>query len=188
MQKTSSGSAESVANTGKLSSANPHPAATNIERVVKLESAAIHGRSPADRVSDAINRATGSTPFVTIHVAWFAGWLLVNTGSVPGIPPFDPYPFSFLTLVVSLEAIFLSVFVLMSQNRMTRQADKRAHLDLQVDLLAEQELTAMLQMQRAICRKLEIEVDVADGRLRRLLEDTDIDKLAADLDEQLPAK
>ena len=93
---------------------------------------------------------------------------------------------NFLTLVVSLEAIFLSVFVLMSQNRITRQADKRAHLDLQIDLLAEQELTAMLQMQRAICRKLDIEVDVADERLQGLLEDTDIDKLAARLDKRLP--
>jgi uncharacterized membrane protein len=85
-----------------------------------------------------------------------------------------------------LEAIFLSVFVLMSQNRLTRQADKRAHLDLQVNLLAEQELTAMLQMQRAICRKLGIEMEVTDERLRPLLEDTDIDKLAATLEKRLP--
>ena len=163
-----------------------HPTAQNIERVSNLESAAIQGRSRADRLSDAINRATGSTPFAVIHIAWFATWILVNTGSVPRLRPFDPYPFNFLTLVVSLEAIFLSVFVLMSQNRITRQADKRAHLDLQIDLLAEQELTAMLQMQRAICRKLEIEVGVADERLQGLLEDTDIDKLAARLDKRLP--
>jgi uncharacterized membrane protein len=71
--------------------------------------------------------------------------------------PFDPFPFSFLTLVVSLEAIFLSVFVLMSQNRMTRQADKRAHLDLQIYLLAEQELTTILHMLRGLCKKHNVE-------------------------------
>ena len=167
--------------------ADQHPAQQNIERVSNLESAAMQGRSRADRLSDAINQATGSTWFAAIHLTWFALWLLVNTGTIPGVPPFDPYPYSFLTLVVSLEAIFLSVFVLMSQNRMTRQADMRAHLDLQVNLLAEQELTAMLQMQRAICRKLDIEVEIADERLRRFIEDTDIDKLAASLEERLPS-
>ena len=185
MQETSADSTVTPASDTVVLPAH-HPAEQNIQTVSNLESAAIQGRSRADRLSDAINRATGSALFAALQLAWFAVWLLMNTGAIPGIQPFDPYPFNFLTLVVSLEAIFLSVFVLMSQNRMTRQADKRAHLDLQINLLAEQELTAMLQMQRAICRKLDIEVEVADERLRRLVEDTDIDKLAASLERQLP--
>src|SRR5688572_22625164 len=115
----------------------------NIRAIADLEQRALHERSAADRLSDAISRATGSGPFALFHVIGFSLWLLINLGIVPGLEPFDPYPFNFLTLVVSLEAIFLSVFVLMSQNRMSRQAEKRAHLDLQVDMLAEQELTAI---------------------------------------------
>jgi uncharacterized membrane protein len=132
-----------------------HPAAKNVRTIAELERTALHDRSAADQVGDAIARTTGSAPFVVVHVAWFGSWVLVNTGRIPGFTPFDPFPFSFLTLVVSLEAIFLSVFVLMSQNRMTRLAEKRAHLDLQIDLLAEQELTALLELQRAVCHKLE---------------------------------
>ena len=98
----------------------------NVHAIAQLERRALHERTTADRVSDALTRTTGSTPFVVAHTLGFASWIVVNVGGVPHAQPFDPYPFSFLTLVVSLEAIFLSVFVLMSQNRMTRQADKRA--------------------------------------------------------------
>jgi uncharacterized membrane protein len=163
-----------------------HPSAKNVQAIAELEHAALHERSAADRLSDAIARTTGSAPFTIIHLAWFASWLLLNTGSIPGIVPFDPYPFSFLTLVVSLEAIFLSVFVLMSQNRMTRQAEKRAHLDLQVDLLAEQELTALLELQRAVCHKLGIDLSEFTEDVRRLMEETDVHRLAATLDKKLP--
>jgi uncharacterized membrane protein len=95
-------------------------------------------------------------PFGLAHLAWFGTWIVVNGGVLPGFEPFDPYPFSFLTLVVSLEAIFLSIFVLLSQNRLTRQAEKRAHLDLQVNLLAEQESTIALQLLQRICEHLGI--------------------------------
>src|SRR5215208_5828511 len=123
----------------------------NVRAIADLERRALHERGAADRLSDAVTRATGSAPFALFHVVWFSAWFVVNTGLVAYPQPFDPFPFSFLTLVVSLEAIFLSVFVLMSQNRMTRQADKRAHLDLQVDMLAEQELTAILRMVQGLC-------------------------------------
>lgn len=75
----------------------------------------------------------------------------MNSGLV-GIHPFDPYPYQFLTFVVSLEAIFLSLFILMSQNRATRQTDARSQLDLQINLLAEQEATKMLQMLQSLCK------------------------------------
>ena len=151
-----------------------------------MERSALHQRSFADRLSDRISHVTGSVRFAVVHAFLFAAWIIVNTGGFEPIAPFDPYPFSFLTLVVSLEAIFLSVFVLMSQNRMTRHADKRAHLDLQVDLLAEQELTAILQMLRALCIKHNVKVSMPSERVRQMLKDTDVHTLATELDDQLP--
>jgi len=163
-----------------------HPAERNVRAIADLEQEALHERSAADRLSDAISAITGSVPFAITHGLWFAVWGIVNTGMISRIEPFDPFPFGFLTLVVSLEAIFLSVFVLMSQNRMTRQADKRAHLDLQIDLLAEQELTTILHMLRALCAKQGVDVDVPNERMRQQLKDTDVHTLASTLDKRLP--
>lgn len=169
-----------------MRSARANPAERNIGVIAELERAALHERSAADRLSDTITRLTGSGPFAIAHVGWFALWTLINTGLVPAIAPFDPFPFGLLTLLVSLEAIFLSVFVLMSQNRMTRHAEKRAQLDLQIDLLSEQELTTMLHMLRALCAKHHVHVDIPSDRMRQLLKETDIQKLASTLDARLP--
>lgn len=158
----------------------------NIGAIAELEQRAADERGTADRLSDVISRTTGSAPFALFHLCWFLLWVLINTRIAPIIEPFDPFPFSFLTLVVSLEAIFLSVFVLMSQNRMTRQADKRAHLDLQVDMLAEQELTAILRMVHALCQKQGVEVTLRGERLQELVKETDVHTVAAALDDRLP--
>jgi uncharacterized membrane protein len=158
----------------------------NVRAIAQLERDAVADRSPADRLSDAIARVAGSSGFVTAHVIFFGAWLAVNVGVAP-MPVFDPFPFSLLTLVVSLEAIFLSIFVLMSQNRAARLADRRAHLDLQVDLLAERELTAMLHMLRALCAKQKVVLDKVGTDVNDLLEETDVTELATNLDEKLPA-
>jgi len=160
--------------------------ADNIRAIAELERRALHERTAADRLSDAITRSIGTARCAVGHGVFFVLWLAINTGLIPGVPPFDPFPFNFLTLVVSLEAIFLSVFVLMSQNRMTAQADKRGHLDLQVDLLAEQELTAILRLLQALCRQLEVEVAMRDDRIEELLQKTDIRHVASVLDQRLP--
>jgi len=162
------------------------PLQANIRAVADIEQGALNRRTFADRFSDAVTHATGSAPFALAHLGWFTGWLVINTGHLFRFKPFDPYPFSFLTLVVSLEAIFLTVFVLMSQNRMARQADKRAHLDLQVDLLAEQELTLVLYLLRAICQKEGVPIEKVSERMRELLRETDVHKVATDLDARLP--
>ena len=120
-------------------------------------------------MSDAIAKVAGSAAFVAFHAVLFTVWITLNVGLVPSVPIFDPYPFSFLTLVVSLEAIFLSIFVLMSQNRAARLGDRRAHLDLQVDLLAERELTAMLHMLRALCAKEKVVLDDVGTDVKDLL-------------------
>jgi uncharacterized membrane protein len=159
----------------------------NVRAIAQLENQALHERTAADRVSDALTRVTGSAPFVIGHAIGFTTWILANTGRLPGVKPFDPFPFSFLTLVVSLEAIFLSVFVLMSQNRMTRQADKRAHLDLQVDLLAERELTVMLHMLQRLCEKEGVRLDEVGSDVKELLEETDVHAMATAIDARVPS-
>jgi uncharacterized membrane protein len=102
---------------------------------------------------------------------------------VGGIRPFDPFPFPFLTMTVSLEAIFLALFVLASQNRLSRQADKRSHLDLQVDLLAEREMTAVLQLLQDIASHLRVETSVTPQQLRDLMKKTDLKRLTNRMEE-----
>jgi uncharacterized membrane protein len=153
-----------------------HPAAKNIQAIAALEREALHDRSRLDRLTDAITATAGSPAFIVVHAVWFIIWIVAN---LLRRAPFDPYPFSLLTLTVSLEAIFLTGFVLMTQNRMTLQADKRAHLDLQVNLLAEEELTAMLQMLQALCQRSGVTVNVGSERIAELLKETDIHQIAA---------
>ena len=153
---------------------------------MKLEKEAIHGRSTAERIADKVTTFAGSTTFILLHMLWFGGWVLANVGLLPGVTPFDPFPFSFLTLVVSLEAIFLTLLVLMSQNRMTKEADKRAHLDLQVNMLAEQEATQVLRMVQRIGKHLGLE-DEMDEEVQELKEKTDVHQLAKTLDEKAPS-
>jgi uncharacterized membrane protein len=156
----------------------------NIESIMKLEKDAIHSRSPAEHIADKITTFAGSTPFLLLHIIWFGLWVFTNVGLIPGLKPFDPFPFSFLTLVVSLEAIFLTLLVLMSQNRMMKEADKRTHLDLQLNMLAEQESTMLLKLMQKIGTHLGIE-DEGD-QAQQLAEETDVHHLAKKLDEELP--
>ena len=116
----------------------------NVESVVRWEEQARQAKSASDRFC-------GSVVFLWIHVAGFSLWILVNT--VPGGAGFDPYPFDLLKLIVALEAIFLTSIILISQNSETKLAERRNHLDLQINLLSEQENTQMLKLLRAIAEK-----------------------------------
>ncbi|HEX9442442.1 MAG TPA: DUF1003 domain-containing protein, partial [Roseiflexaceae bacterium] len=97
----------------------------NIQNQVRLRRETVLGRTFQERISDAITAFSGSLSFVYLHALWFGLWVLLNTGWF-GIRPFDPFPYSLLTMIVSLEAIFLSTFVLISQNRSGEAADRRA--------------------------------------------------------------
>jgi uncharacterized membrane protein len=110
-----------------------------------------------ERVAESITSFTGSMPFVYLHLAIYGAWILINIGAVPGLPRFDP-SFVILAMQASVEAIFLSTFVLISQNRMAAAADRRADLDLQINLLAEHELTKLAEIASAIAERLEINV------------------------------
>jgi uncharacterized membrane protein len=138
----------------------------NIESIAQLEQEWLGQRSAVACLSDRVTDSAGSPLFVVAHVLWFAGWVLVNTFDVLGIPHFDPYPFGFLALCIAWEAALLSTFVLMSQKRQTRQADQRAHVALQVSLLAEQETTKMLQLLQSICNHLGLQKVVQDRELK----------------------
>ncbi len=127
----------------------------NVEVVASLDEAAKARRTPTDRAVDVITDFCGRMTFVWVHVVWFGAWILMNTlHGVPRRLHFDPFPFQFLTLTVSLEAIFLSAFILISQNRQGRLAERRNHLDLQINLLSEQENTKMLAMLETIQKHL----------------------------------
>jgi uncharacterized membrane protein len=154
--------------------------AVNVKTIAELERAAEQKCSPSDRLASAINRFCGSMAFVWVHVAWFTVWILWNT--LGRANPIDPYPFSFLTLVVSLEAIFLSTFIMISENRQGRLEERRAHLDLQINLLAEQENTKMLQLLTSIARKLEVE-DGGDPSVTVLEQATRPDALLQQIDQ-----
>lgn len=157
----------------------------NVKTIMRLERKALRSRSILTRAADTLTGYAGSPPFVVFHVLWFTAWILINVKLIPGITAFDPYPFGFLTMVVSLEAIFLSLLVLMTQNRMTKEADKRSHLDLQINLLAEQQGTMILGMLQKLCEYHGLREDSGDV-LREMIEETDVHHLAKTLEEKLP--
>ena len=154
----------------------------NVRAISEWEQSALHARSRAERLSDWITATAASGPVLLAHVIWFTLWTVVNFGLIRGWKPFDPFPFPFLTMTVSLEAIFLALFVLASQNRLAYQADKRAHLDLQIDLLAEREMTAVLQLLQDIARHLDTPTSVTSSQLRELVKQTDIHEITRKLD------
>jgi uncharacterized membrane protein len=130
----------------------------NIHTIIQTRQTAEKNRTLEERLADAITDFSGRMNFVYFHVVWFGVWILLNLGMF-GIKPFDPYPFGLLTMVVSLEAIFLATFVLISQNRLSAEADRRADLDLQIGLLTEHEITRVIRMLDAIQDKMGIEND-----------------------------
>ena len=130
----------------------------NIEAICQMEEKELAKRSRGERFGDIVATQAGRMWFIVTHAVWFAVWVSLNEGLVPALKGFDPFPFSLLTMIVSLEAIFLSLFILMSQNRASRREDARAHLNLQVDLLAERENTLMLQMLQALCAERNLEI------------------------------
>jgi len=155
----------------------------NIGTIKIWEEAALKKRSPAEQISETITRIAGGGAMLVAHVVWFGAWVAINTGSIPGVAVFDKFPFPLLTTLVSLEAIFLSLFVLASQNRMTRHSDQRSQLDLQVNLLAEKEMTAVLVLLQDIAKHMDVKVSLTPDYVRDLAKQTDIHKLTQRLEE-----
>ncbi|MEH2424018.1 MAG: DUF1003 domain-containing protein [Nostoc sp.] len=130
----------------------------NIRTIIRLRVKAANKRNLQDRIADVITSFSGHIVFVYVHIVWFGGWIIVNTGKL-GVHPFDPFPYGLLTMIVSLEAIFLSTFVLISQNQLSEESEYRTNLNLQIGLLTEHEVTRVLQMLDAIQDQMGIEND-----------------------------
>jgi len=153
----------------------------NVELIRQLEEAAKQERTRSDLVAEAVANFCGSMTFVWVHIIWFGVWILIN--SFPGVPHVDPFPFTFLTLVVSLEAIFLSTFILISQNHDTKISERRNHLDLQINLLSEQENTKMIAILQSIAAKVGAEIP-EDPELHALSEETAPEKLVKQIESR----
>lgn len=154
----------------------------NIRTLIRLRLQAANKRNLQDRIADMITSFSGHIVFVYVHIVWFGAWIVLNTGRI-GVHPFDPFPYGLLTMVVSLEAIFLSTFVLISQNRLSEESEYRTNLNLQIALLTEHEVTRVLQMLDAIQDKMGIDNDedseLADLEMETKPEDvlTEIERL-----------
>ena len=165
-----------------------NPTQYNIDAIAKLEHDAFDRRTSTERLSDAITKLVGNMGFLLAHLILIFGWSLVNLHVIPGLKAFDPFPFGVLALVVSSESVFLTIFVLISQGRMARQSERRSHLDLQVGMLSEQELTTILQMLQKLCQHMGMNVDSSRQEVQSFTETTDVHKMASELEDKLPEK
>ncbi len=161
-------------------SAHPDHVAETIEEIVQFEGREHVDMGASDHVASKVTAFSGSMLYVWLHVAWFSIWILINVASLI-FEPFDPFPFGLLTMIVSLEAIFLSTFVLISQNRQAIQADRRAKVDLQVNMITEREVTKVMDMISRIHKHLGIE-PADDQELSDMQEKTHVGKLADAVD------
>ena len=135
-----------------------------------------------ERIAGAITRFSGTMRFVYLHIVVYGFWILANPGVIPGVPQFDP-SFVTLAMVASVEAIFLSTFILITQNRMSGAADKRAELDLQISLLAEHEVTKLVTLFSVIADRLGIETEI-DDEVEELKEDVAPERVLDEIEER----
>ena len=165
------------------SSERRQPRAVLARSMRALKAAHFAHRSPMQVFADGLARVASSTAFFAIHVLWFGGWIVWNTG-ILGTIPFDPFPFGLLTMVVSLEAIFLAIFLLMSQGREAGIAELREELMLQVNLRMEQEVTKTLQLVAGLYTRLGLKMGVED-ELAEMLQPLNAEQIEHELSEQI---
>jgi uncharacterized membrane protein len=165
-----------------------NPTGRNIDAIAKLEHDALGRRTFTERVSDVITKLVGNVGFLLAQLILISVWALINLHVIRGLKAFDPFPFGVLALVVSSESVFLTIFVLISQSRMARQSERRSHLDLQVGMLSEQELTTILQMLQKLCQHMGVNVDASKQEVQSFSKTTDVHKLASELADKLPEK
>jgi uncharacterized membrane protein len=162
----------------------PKSVAQNIDKMAQVEDEALRPRSHREAFTDAIGNFAGTLCFVLAQFALFVGWVLVNAGVVPSVSPFDPFPYPLLSAINSLEAVLLTAFVLIKQNRMSMVADRRDHLDLQVNLLTERETTRIIQMLERVSAHLGIEQHY-DADSREMGQHIEVEHLVDELDRRM---
>jgi uncharacterized membrane protein len=159
---------------------------SHIDSMARQEQEFLEKRTLSERAGDGVAALAGSLVFVLIHALLVLTWILINVEGVRWVPRFDPYPFSLLGVIVSVEAVVLSSFILMRQNRMSKRAEQRDHLNLQVDLISEKEITKLLQMVRAICERMGLDQVADDNELREFSQATSVETLTQRLEDTLP--
>lgn len=165
-----------------------HTISHSSRRIIKsLKAKADARRTWAEKTADWMVATFGSFTFQVFNVFWFAIWIIINIGLVPGITPFDPFPFGLLTMIVSLEAIMLAIFVLISQNREAKLEDIREEIDLQVDVITEEEVTKVLQILKLLLEKNGIDLS-SDEELQSMLVPTNVEKIEKALERQIEEK
>lgn len=162
------------------------PAARNVEEIARLERETTGNPTLGERISLAITNAAGTFTCVVVHVAALSCWMGWNSLG-PDRWRFDPYPFGLMTMIVSMEGVLLAILILITQNRLSAQTDKRDRLDLQVDLLAEQEMTMMLRMLSRISDRLGVGADDRErDQARQLMQETNVYELIEEPENTRP--
>lgn len=156
----------------------------HIELIARHEQDFLARRTPSERVGDAIGAFIGSLWFIGVHICWIATWIMLNT--LHATHHFDPLPFPLLDCIVAIEAILLASFIVMRQGRLGRRSDERDHLILQILILTEREITAVLGIERQLAAKMGLQKVAADQNVERLSRDTPIDEISQKLQEHLP--
>lgn len=154
-----------------------------IKIIKSYEARALKKRSLAIKIADRINQFAGSVTFLILNIIFFSSWIALNSIPIAGFTPPDPFPFPMLTTMVSLEAIMLAIFVLMSQNRQSVINSIRDEMQLQVNLVAEKEITKILMLMKKLSEKHKIKID--DPELLEMLKVTDIPYIERHLEKQL---
>lgn len=155
----------------------------NIETIAHVEQQ-MHGRrSRVETIGDWIAGFFGSLWFIVAHAVFLTIWIVLNVNRLPGVSPFDPYPFPFLGFVIGIEFIFLTAFVLMNQNLQSKRQEHWGHLNLQVCLLTEQEVTKNLQMLQSICQLLKLHKLHSDQEAQDMAHATQVATLVEEIEK-----
>lgn len=162
----------------------PTAARRNLDLIAAVEQQLQRQRTPVERLGDAVAGYFGSFRFIAVHAGVVAVWMVFNSGWLPGVTPFDPYPFNFLGLLVGLEFILLTTFVLMTQGHQMRRTEQWSMLTLQMGLLAEQEGTKNMQMLQQLCHRLGVHTPASDEEVHDLARPTDVAALVEEIDRK----
>jgi uncharacterized membrane protein len=150
----------------------------------RLKEKVVSSRTLTEKVVDFIAKNFGTLPFLSANVLFFVFWIIVNLGLIPGIAPFDPFPFGLLTMLVSLEAILVTIFVLISQSRSEKFDDLRENMDLFFEMYTEAEITKLIKMTKLIAEKNQIDLG-NDPELQEIMEPIDLEKIESLFEEKL---
>lgn len=141
-------------------------------------------RTLPEKFADWLTSIFGSVVFLSLNALWFSAWILINIGWIPFVEPFDPFPFGLLTMVVSLEAIFLAIIVLISQNREARIGELREEIELQISTISESEVTKLIKLMAILMEKQGIKIH-EDPELKRMLKPINNAALQRELEKEL---